>query len=110
MQFRTCPVMIDAERLLWENWSAVCELMHDDMPPSGGRARGLAPKEAAELFPDAGVDIDTGDPLIYALIPTADGDMLVTEGDWIIRGVDGDLYACPNDLFKTTYEVVENGL
>jgi hypothetical protein len=29
-------------------------------------------------------------------------------GDWIIRGVKGDLYPCPNDVFEMTYETPEN--
>lgn len=28
----------------------------------------------------------------------------VTPGDWIIRGVAGELYACKPDIFERTYE------
>ena len=29
-------------------------------------------------------------------------------GDWIIRGVQGELYACKPDIFAATYEPVED--
>lgn len=29
------------------------------------------------------------------------------KGDYIIRGVNGELYPCKADIFKKTYEVVE---
>lgn len=28
----------------------------------------------------------------------------VNEGDWIIRGVTGEIYPCPPDIFEATYE------
>lgn len=31
---------------------------------------------------------------------------IATEGDWIIRGVQGEFYACKPDIFKQTYEQV----
>jgi len=33
--------------------------------------------------------------------------MLGQEGDWIIRGVKGELYPCKPDIFAATYEAVE---
>lgn len=30
--------------------------------------------------------------------------MIGTEGDWIIRGVQGELYPCKPDIFAETYE------
>jgi hypothetical protein len=32
---------------------------------------------------------------------------IATEGDWIIKGVQGEFYACKPDIFETTYEKVE---
>jgi hypothetical protein len=34
--------------------------------------------------------------------------MLGVEGDWIIRGVQGELYPCKPDIFEATYEPVED--
>lgn len=33
---------------------------------------------------------------------------IATEGDWIIRGVQGEFYACKSDIFAETYELVED--
>jgi hypothetical protein len=33
--------------------------------------------------------------------------MLATLGDWIIKGVNGEVYPCKDDIFKKTYELVE---
>jgi hypothetical protein len=37
-------------------------------------------------------------------IKTLEGNMLVSDGDWIIRGVKGELYPCKRDIFAATYE------
>ena len=33
---------------------------------------------------------------------------VATEGDYLIKGVEGELYACKPDIFHKTYEIVEN--
>lgn len=38
------------------------------------------------------------------LIPTSEGTMRATKGDWIIRGVKGEYYPCKPDIFEATYE------
>lgn len=46
---------------------------------------------------------------IYAdciLIPTLEGTMKALPGDWIIKGVKGELYPCKPDIFDATYERV----
>lgn len=40
-------------------------------------------------------------------ISTLEGVMTVSFGDWIIRGVSGELYPCKPDIFEKTYEAVE---
>ena len=40
-------------------------------------------------------------------IHTLEGDMHVTEGDWIIKGVNGEYYPCKPDIFAKLYELVE---
>jgi hypothetical protein len=37
-------------------------------------------------------------------IKTLEGDMVAEQGDWIIRGVKGELYPCKPDIFALTYE------
>lgn len=38
------------------------------------------------------------------LIPTLEGEMRVSDGDWIICGVKGEFYPCKPDIFAATYE------
>jgi hypothetical protein len=33
--------------------------------------------------------------------------MIVSKGDWVIRGIRGEFYPIKNDIFKETYERVE---
>lgn len=40
-------------------------------------------------------------------IITLQGDMLTKQGDYIIKGVKGQFYPCRADIFKQTYELVE---
>ena len=37
-------------------------------------------------------------------IQTLEGTMRADAGDWIIRGVKGELYPCKPDIFEATYE------
>ena len=37
-------------------------------------------------------------------LPTLEGVMEASPGDWIIRGVKGELYPCKPDIFEMTYE------
>lgn len=37
-------------------------------------------------------------------IQTLEGEMIASPGDYIIRGVQGELYPCKPDIFEATYE------
>ena len=37
-------------------------------------------------------------------IQTLEGEMRADPGDWIIRGVDGEIYPCKPDIFARTYD------
>ncbi len=41
------------------------------------------------------------------LIHTLEGQMTASKGDWIIRGVAGEIYPCKPEIFAKTYEAVE---
>lgn len=41
------------------------------------------------------------------LIHTLEGNMIAEEGDWIIKGMAGELYPCKPAIFEATYEGVE---
>jgi hypothetical protein len=48
-----------------------------------------------------------GNGVEYAIIRTLEGDMRAERGDWIIRGVKGEIYPCKPDIFAATYDAVE---
>lgn len=50
-----------------------------------------------------------GDNRFELYIKTLEGDMHVSVKDWIIKGVNGELYPCKPDIFEKTYEPVESG-
>lgn len=43
----------------------------------------------------------------HCFIETLEGLMKANYGDYIIRGVDGEVYPCKPDIFEKTYEAVE---
>lgn len=62
--------------------------------------------EIAEL---AGTSMDkiSSPPFTNALIiKTLEGDMRADQGDWIIKGVQGEFYPCKPDVFEQTYEPI----
>ena len=40
-------------------------------------------------------------------ITTLEGDMECSKGDFIIKGINGELYPCKPDIFDKTYEVIK---
>ena len=90
MKFRKKPVIIEAVQLRWDTWSEMCD--HAGVGQlSDGKPEGFHP----------------GDGHIGLHIPTLEGLMTAEEGDWIIRGVAGELYPCKPDIFEATYELAE---
>ena len=43
-------------------------------------------------------------PISGLVIETLEGEMRANPGDWIIRGVKGEIYPCKPDVFAETYE------
>lgn len=43
----------------------------------------------------------------YVEIKTLEGVMTANVGDYIIQGVNGEIYSCKSDIFEKTYEKVE---
>lgn len=58
------------------------------------------------------VSTDTNDdfsnPMHFIYLPTLEGRMLVSPGDWVIQGVNGEFYPCKPDIFEKTYDIVED--
>ena len=69
-----------------------------------------ANKEEIEAFVEKKLDTvytELKEPLELK-IPTLEGDMKASKGDYIIKGVNGEFYPCKPDVFEKTYDVVEN--
>lgn len=77
MKYRKKPIVIDAIQFNGENASAIFALATDQRVLRSGS--GL-------------------------LIETLEGTMEAAVGDWIIRGVEGELYPCKPSVFAKTYE------
>ncbi len=52
--------------------------------------------------------IMTSDLGAQLVIPTLEGDIKVSKGDYVIKGIKGEFYPCKPDVFKNTYNVVED--
>ena len=101
-KYRKKPVVIEAVQLLWETW--------DEMRKHVGAGK-LSEGKPEGCFVDAKGEAfsfpDTNDRIGLKIL-TPEGLMLGVEGDYIIRGVKGELYPCKPDIFEATYEKVEN--
>lgn len=87
MRFRKKPVVIEAVLYM-----------------GGGNISGDAPGWFWDALEEGTMGATNGvDPFV---IRTLEGDMTVAPGDWIIRGVQGELYPCKPDIFEATYEAV----
>lgn len=54
-----------------------------------------------------GVDLYTSYSGEALYIETLEGTMMAKQGDYIIKGVDGEFYPCKPDIFDKTYDIVE---
>lgn len=79
MKYRKKPVVIEAIQWTGENCAEI------------------------DAFLDDTEETTPGGPIV---IETLEGDMTAQVGDWIIRGVQGELYPCKPDIFAATYEAV----
>jgi len=81
MKFRKKPVVIEAVQWFpFQDWDVMAHHM-------GGR-----------------IIVEPDNRL---LIQTLEGDMRADDGDWIIKGIQGEFYPCKPDIFEATYEPVE---
>src|SRR5260221_6203229 len=47
---------------------------------------------------------NVGTPAVAMLIRTLEGTMRADQGDWIIRGIAGEIYPCKPEIFAKSYE------
>lgn len=62
---------------------------------------------ACEFCPKLKIFSNVKNGEVYGMISTLEGDMIVSNKDYIIKGVNGEFYPCKPDIFKKTYERVE---
>ena len=56
---------------------------------------------------DACLPIRDGEGRYTMAIKTLEGNMHASFNDWIIKGVNGEFYACKPDIFSKTYDFEE---
>jgi hypothetical protein len=105
-KYRKKPVVIDAVQWTGENFDEV----YDALGPVG-----LASLNSEEVRDSLGpVELAKGRPVAIGgpvngqlRIETLEGTMLADPGDWIIKGVAGELYPCKPEIFAATYYKAE---
>lgn len=105
MKVRKRPVVVDAWRLQRSQFGGSF-LISRDMPDWVDKALCKDSTQEGALF--ARVERRNGGPPDWHVyIKTLEGVMHASWGDWLIRGVRGELYACKPEIFEQTYEVAE---
>ena len=96
MRFRKKPVIIDAIQFTGkESLDDVIKFINPE--ELYGKREANTIKSIIEYY------IEKDEAIV---IPTLEGNMIASKGDWIIRGVQGEYYPCKNDIFEATYEAV----
>ena len=105
MKYRKKPVVIEAVQLLWNTWNEMCD--HAGVGKlSEGKPEGCWIGDDNKPIPDQNKSDCTKNRL-GILIPTLEGLMVGIEGDYIIKGIKGEIYPCKPDIFEATYEKAE---
>jgi len=94
MLFRKKPVVIEAVQFTYDERGIV------SLKEFCGNSLGDV-KKARHPDAKAEAEIGTLEDGVYLTVKH-----IATEGDWIIRGVQGEFYACKPDIFAQTYEPV----
>ena len=98
MKFRKKPIVVEAVQLLWTTWHEMCD--HAGVGKlKEGKPEGCYVNEKGQITKDT-------NGCLGLRIPTPEGVMLAIEGDWVIKGIKGELYPCKPDIFEATYEIV----
>lgn len=85
MFYRKKPIVIEAHQLTKNSLMEICRWMN-------GKC------EWSEDFVEDKIELS---------IPTLRGTLTAQEGDYIIKGIEGEFYACKAEIFEASYEVAE---
>lgn len=96
MRYRKKPVEVEAVQLCWKNWNEICSFLDVVGPENPGRQVDTFSETCGEIG-----------PYIELTIPTLEGDHIARHGDFVIKGVKGEFYPCKPDIFRATYDLVE---
>lgn len=91
-KYRKKPVVIEAIQWTGDNLHQVIAFC-DGPPDTRSNHAGMKWDEYADLVRRDGLKIFT-----------LEGKMLASVGDWIIKGVKGELYPCKDEIFSMTYD------
>jgi hypothetical protein len=97
--FRKIPLVIEAFQMTEERRNS-----NDGWPEWMHKAWQLDKNEPNSLHP---LQTIPESPNGLLCIRTLEGEMLVSWGDWIIQGVNGELYPCKDVIFRKSYEEVK---
>ena len=89
MKYRKKPIVIEAVQWNGRNLEEIKEFVGDPL---------------IYEISDAAWKVGKGAPAVYIEIKTLEGNHICTEGDYIIKGVQGEFYPCKPDIFEQTYE------
>jgi hypothetical protein len=89
MKVRKKPVVVDAERFWSNQVTVIAEFI----------------EHLEEIWSVKNILYQNGQKLY---IRTLEGTLEVTVGDWIICGVNGELYPCKPDIFDKTYDILDD--
>jgi hypothetical protein len=91
MKYRKKPVVIEAIQWTGLNLEEIKEFAGESL--------------TYDIIDDAW-ELGKGRPHVFMKIKTLEGDMKVSKKDFIIKGVNGEVYPCKPDIFEKTYEEV----
>lgn len=106
MKFRKKPVVIEAVQVLATDWngSTFDGFPFSDKPDWIYDAYGSG---VISILPEGGTDYARWVIKTLEDGPNGEAKHIADPGDWIIRGIKGELYPCKPDIFEQTYEKVE---
>ena len=101
MKFRTKSREIEAIQLTWANWHKICNFV-----PVPWFIGGCFLDKDGKVLDEQTMNF--GEGRLGLKIKTLESNEFIAKtGDWIIRGVKGEFYACDDEIFKLTYEEIK---